>query len=65
MKGKGQLFSKLPRATEIRHLSRQGKSKWMDSQPVAWLKSFSTPNRESGSLCLYVGYVASHTEESP
>ena len=34
VKVKGLLFSKLPRATEMRHLSRQGKSKWMDSKQV-------------------------------
>ena len=54
MKGKGLLFSKLPRATEIRHLSRQGKSKWMDSQGGAWPHN-SAPHREN---------AASHTEVS-
>ena len=33
-KGLGVDFYKLPRATEMRHLSRQGKSKWMDSKQV-------------------------------
>ena len=34
----------------------------MDSQAVAWSNSLSATQRESGSLCPYVGYAASHTD---
>ena len=34
----------------------------MDSQAVAWPHSFSTLQKESGSLCPFVGYADSHTE---
>ena len=64
MKGKGLLLSKLPRATAMGPLSRRGKPKWMDSQARALPQSISTPRRESGSICPYVGCVASHTEVS-
>ena len=64
MKGKGLLLSKLPRATAMRPLSRRGKPKRMDSQAGALPQSISTPRRESGSICPYVGCVASHTEVS-
>ena len=64
MKGKGLLLSKLPRATAMGPLSRRGKPKWMDHQAGALPQSISTPRGESGSICPYVGCVASHTEVS-
>ena len=41
MKGKGLLLSKLPRATEMRPLSRRGKRKQMDPQAGALPQSIS------------------------
>ena len=64
MKGKGLLLSKLPRATAMGPLSRRGKPKWMDHQAGALPQSISTPRGESGSICPYVGCVASHREVS-
>ena len=54
------IFAKLPRATAMRPLSRQGKRKLMDFQAGALPKSISTPRKESGSLCPYVACVATH-----
>ena len=54
-----------PRSPEPSKTSALGSGdKWMDYQAGALPQSISTPRRESGSICPYVGCVASHTEVS-
>ena len=63
-KGLGADFYKLPRATAMRTLSAVRES-------IVWIlklylnDKFKAANTESGYLCPYVVYAASHTEVSP